>query len=87
MSATTKWMQKVTRNIVPPGKAGPTTVAEDDEDGNQVQEMRSIALNILANKQKVKRARLRASKLVWKSSSREEGQREGEARESADSRR
>ena len=64
MSATAEWMQKVMRNLVSPGKAGPTTVAEDDEDGTQAQEMRSIALNILAKRQKVKRARLRASKLV-----------------------
>jgi hypothetical protein len=66
MSATAEWMQKVMRNLVSSGKAGPTTAAEDDEDGTQAQEMRSIALNILAQNQKVKRARLRASKLVRK---------------------
>ena len=66
MSATAEWMQKVMRNLVSPGQPGPTTVVEDDEDGTQAQEARSIALNILAKKQKVKMARLRASKLVRK---------------------
>eukprot|EP00974_Lingulodinium_polyedra_P078875 7640092-Lingulodinium_polyedra.AAC.1 len=52
MSATAKWMQKVMSNLVSPGKAGPTTAAEDDEDGPEVQELQSITLKILAKKQK-----------------------------------
>ena len=54
MSATAEWMQKVMRNLVSPGKAGPTTAVEYDEDGTQAQVMRSIALNILAKNQKGK---------------------------------
>jgi hypothetical protein len=85
MSATAEWMQKVMRNLVSPGKAGPTTVVEDDEDGIQAQDAEHCFEDI-GQEAKGKEGQVACFEAREESSSREEGQREGEVRESADSR-
>lgn len=66
LSATAKWMQEVMRNLVSPSMKAQHGDDGDDGDGPQVHELQSVALRILAKKQRVSRAKLRASKTVRK---------------------